>query len=189
MARLRNSETPATPHLITAVVQGRQRVFTLPDCANAVCASLQFLRRQGRIDLHAYVVMPDHIHFVATVRPEHRLDAVIRSFKSFTAHEIVGILRKAGQSRWHTTSALAAVRDTDQAFRVWQKGTWRAPLDGTAPLWGAIEYVHDNPVRARLVDEPAAWNWSSARAYEESEAARVIDVPDCWLGRRRKPGL
>jgi REP element-mobilizing transposase RayT len=31
-----------------------------------------------------------------------------------------------------------------------------------------VRYIHDNPVKARLVAEPEQWRWSGIHAYDES---------------------
>ena len=36
-----------------------------------------------------------------------------------------------------------------------------------------IEYMHNNPVEAKLVEYALDWNWSSARFYELGEAVGV----------------
>jgi len=38
-----------------------------PKCAKTVISSLEWLRDRGRIELHAYAVMPDHVHLVLTL--------------------------------------------------------------------------------------------------------------------------
>jgi len=46
----------------------------------------------------------------------------------------------------------------------WQGRFYSCPLD-EAHLWTALRYVELNPVRARMVAEPATWRWSSAAAH------------------------
>ena len=41
-----------------------------------------------------------------------------------------------------------------------------------------LNYIHQNPVRAGLVDHAADWRWSSARYYE---AGRTVGVPISWV--------
>ena len=41
-----------------------------------------------------------------------------------------------------------------------------------------LQYMHENPVRARLVERPSDWRWSSARWYEWR---RTVGVPIHWI--------
>jgi putative transposase len=41
-----------------------------------------------------------------------------------------------------------------------------------------LTYIHQNPVRAGLVDRAADWRWSSARHYEDG---RTVGVPITWV--------
>jgi Transposase IS200 like len=45
----------------------------------------------------ALVVMPNHIHLLATILPEQSLPQIMHSFKSFTSHEANKMLRREGQ--------------------------------------------------------------------------------------------
>jgi REP element-mobilizing transposase RayT len=56
------------------------------------------------------------------------------------------------------------------------QGRYKAILvDSDSYLLQLVRYIHMNPVRANLVDDPAAWAWSSHRAYLGE------DVPAPWL--------
>ncbi len=44
-------------------------------------------------------------------------------------------------------------------------------VDSDSYLLQLIRYIHMNPVRARLADDPGAWRWSSHRAYLGEAAA------------------
>jgi hypothetical protein len=39
-----------------------------------------------------------------------------------------------------------------------------------------IDYLHHNPVRAGLVEEPGDWLYSSARGYADGKAVFELDV-------------
>ena len=42
----------------------------------------------ARYRLHAWVIMPNHIHVLVTLFPEYSLSQIIASWKSYTSHEI-----------------------------------------------------------------------------------------------------
>ena len=101
-----------------------------------------------RYELHAFVVMPNHVHVLVTpgVTTRHWLGPL----KGFTAHEANRVLGRGGPF-WQDESYDHLVRD-DQQFRRVQR------------------YIEHNPVRAGLAASPEQFAWSSA-APGQSPAA------------------
>jgi putative transposase len=83
-------------------------------------------------------VLPNHVHALIRQRDGGILAAIVQSWKTFTAKRIAGTGSLWQRDYWDTF-----IRD-DQHFR------------------RCVHYIHDNPVRARLVDRPEDWRWSSA---------------------------
>jgi REP element-mobilizing transposase RayT len=91
--------------------------------------------------LHAYVVMPNHIHLLIT--PATDLPKLTRSLKGITAKRANAILGRTGTPFWQDESYDHQVRN-DREFKQIQN------------------YIETNPVRAGLVPEPNQYQWSSA---------------------------
>jgi hypothetical protein len=56
---------------------------------------------------------------------------------------------------------------------VWQARFYDHNLEKTEHLNGKLDYMHNNPVEARLVSHASEWAWSSARFYERQEEVGV----------------
>ncbi|MGC1617765.1 MAG: transposase [Candidatus Acidiferrum sp.] len=91
--------------------------------------------------LHAFVVMPNHVHLLIT--PKVPLSRVTNGLKGVTARNANAILRRTGQHFWQDESFDHWVRNPAQFDRI------RA-------------YIESNPVTAGLAKNPKAWLWSSA---------------------------
>ena len=50
-------------------------------------------------------------------------------------------------------------------YKVWQDGNRPKELETNHFMQEKLEYVHNNPVTARVVDEPEHYIYSSARDY------------------------
>jgi len=51
--------------------------------------------------------------------------------------------------------------------RFWQRGGgYDRNIERESTLWPVIDYIHNNPVRRGLVDDPIEWTWSSAAWYD-----------------------
>ncbi|MBI2376191.1 MAG: transposase [Deltaproteobacteria bacterium] len=117
------------------------RFLAVPEVADVVERALLCFDG-ARYRLHAWVVMPTHVHVVVT--PSDRsLSEIVHSWKSYSAKAANRILGRRG-SFWLQEYFDRVIRD-DTHFRV------------------AVEYVENNPVKAGLCASAEEWPWSSAR--------------------------
>ena len=104
--------------------------------------------------LHAWVVMPNHVHVVWELRSEY--SATMRWLKGRTARVANEILGRRGLPFWQDESYDHWIR-TNKELRV------------------LIGYVEENPVRAGLVGAAERWRWSSA--WQETDDENRSSVP------------
>ncbi len=84
------------PHFLTCTVVGWLPVFTRPETVQIVLDSWHFLQDEGRLVLLGYVVLENHLHFVATAGD---LAKEVGDFKSYTARRIIDHLKNATYAR------------------------------------------------------------------------------------------
>jgi REP element-mobilizing transposase RayT len=95
----------------------------------------------GRYVLHAYVVMPNHVHVLLDAHlPLAKISGVI---KGVAARDINGSLGRSGKPLWQ-----------DESFDHWVRNS--------AEFERIRYYIEWNPVHASLVARPEDWKWSSA---------------------------
>lgn len=111
--------------------------------------------------LHAYCIMPNHVHVVLTPSPDFTakddegqsevgetpdkgspLSKIMHSLKSYTANEANKLLRRSGRF-WQPESYDHWVRNDNELERI-------------------VNYVRGNPVAAKLVANPESWYWCSS---------------------------
>ena len=95
----------------------------------------------GHYRLHAFVVMPNHVHLLCT--PAVALPKLTKSLKGITAKRANAILALTGSSFWQEESYDHLVRHKREFDRI-------------------RNYIEENPVRAELVSEASEYRWSSA---------------------------
>src|SRR4051812_6724128 len=67
-----------------ALPRGRDNLlFHASALVNAIC----FYHNEGLWNCHAYVVMPDHLHLLATPAAPHSITTLMKQWKSYTARE------------------------------------------------------------------------------------------------------
>jgi REP element-mobilizing transposase RayT len=92
-------------------------------------------------ELHAWVVMPNHVHLL--ILPQVSLPQITHWIKGRTARESNLLLGRGGEPFWQHESYDHWVRNERELQRI-----------------GA--YIEENPVAAGLAATPEDWPWSSA---------------------------
>ena len=113
-----------------------------PEIARLVADALRFFDGQ-RYHLEAWVVMPNHVHVIVEVW-QTPLAGLLHSWKRHTAKEANRVLGRLG--------------------RFWQREYWDTWIRDEEHRQRTLRYLEDNPLKARLVRDPADWPWSSAHA-------------------------
>jgi len=106
-----------------------------------------------RYDLLAFVVMPSHFHWIFHPRPawiktlndaskRTPRERIMKSINGYTAYRCNQVLGIAG-GFWQHEGYDHLVRDEEELYRI-------------------VQYIEQNPVKAKLVAFPEKWRWSSA---------------------------
>lgn len=96
-----------------------------------------------RYRLHAWVIMPNHVHVLLTPKNTISLSEIVHSWKSYTAKKVQIILGK--QSRF------------------WQREYFDRVIRSEKHFVKSVEYIHNNPLKAGLCSSSSEWKHSSAR--------------------------
>lgn len=97
----------------------------------------------ARYALHAWCVMPNHVHTLFTPRADFKMSEILHSWKSFTAHECNKVLERTG--------------------KFWEREPFDRYIRNQRHFQNAVAYIENNPVKGRLFEEAKDWRWSSAR--------------------------
>lgn len=119
--------------LVTSVTLHREPIFMEAPMAREAIETLYSAKHRRPFSLHAFVIMPDHVHFLVRIPAPYTISRIMNVFKS-------GLVFNTG------------------LHRMWQKGFHiQKVTNGRA----VIEYIHRNPVHAGLVESPERYPWSS----------------------------
>jgi putative transposase len=135
---------PGLPHHITQRGNSRIRTFFGADDYRRYLDLLRGSCRKAGTSVWAWCLMPNHVHLILAPAGEDGL--------------------RATRAPVHTRYAGEINRREDRCGHLWQGRFASVPMDD-GHLYACLRYVELNPVRARLVDRPEAWPWSSARAH------------------------
>jgi putative transposase len=140
----------------------RQVVFVaVPDYLRYLDALAEFKTEFG-IKVYAYCLMTNHVHLLVGLGEE--VSGLGRLMK-----------RVAGrQTRYH--NALEGRTGT-----LWKSRYKSSPVDSDAYLLACVRYIELNPVRARMVEAPEQYPWSSARHHLGVERCGWLDEDPCYV--------
>jgi putative transposase len=128
-----------------------------PDERNLCLQSLEEMRHKHNFSLHAYVVMPDHVHFLA----------------GFFSAELPDFMHD-----WKIRSAHEIARHRKSCGRIWQARYFDFIPRRVSDFWQKLDYIHRNPAEAGLVRDATEWGWSSAAFYSEKREPPIpVDMP------------
>ena len=139
----------ARVYLLTSVTARRRLLFEHPPAARIVADSLQHFHDRGYVHGFAWVVMPDHIHWLVQLRTG-TIENLMRRMKAWTGYRVRKVVEPSPP-------------------RVWQAGYHDRCVRPHEPLKGYIEYLVANPVRWGLVQHPKDYPY----LYAEHE---VLDI-------------
>ena len=124
-----------------------------PEIGSLVLASM--LRDAGNSHIPlSWVIMPNHIHLLTAQLPGNKLSEIVRRIKGRSSHEINRLRGCTGQ--------------------VWQNSFFDRAIRSMEHLGLTIDYIHDNPVKARLCHDPSCWQFSSIHEFSaEKLLARI----------------
>lgn len=129
--------------------------------------SLKFCIAKEWLKLCAYVIMPNHLHFIWRINANHRREDVQRDFLKFTARSVLALLQKENGFLYQKLQVQASDRD----LQVWKRDSMSIDLYNEAFFQQKLAYVHANPCQPKwmLAATPADYLYSSAAYYENGE--------------------
>lgn len=158
------------PHFVTSATIHWIPVFRRDDYYRVLVDNLNHCIEHKGLLVHGYVLMPDHFHLICT-HTEGNLSRLLGSFKGYTAHQIIPMIRQDGRTLW--IRAMEQSGESETSAKLWQ-GELHPEQVHTRPFFEQkLRYVHDNPIRAGFVSSPCHWKYSSAGFYYQDAPSPI----------------
>ena len=123
---------------ITSQTAQRETIFQVHKTAELFIETLLHYRAQQKYLLHEFVVMPDHFHLLITPSPQISLERAAQFIKGGFSFRL------------------------KSSFPVWQPSFTNHRIRDARDFEQHRDYIYMNPVRARLVERPEDYPFSSA---------------------------
>ena len=155
-------------HYVTFQIVGWVDLFTRKVYRDIVIDSLRFCQQNRGLEIYAFVVMSNHIHML--IRSDiAKLSDTIRDFKSFTAKQILLEIDNGGESRkeWmlNIFEFAAKQHKRNEKYQIWTHENHAEIIYTNKFIDQKLNYIHENPVRAGIVDKAEDYLYSSATAF------------------------
>ncbi|RYZ24907.1 MAG: transposase [Chitinophagaceae bacterium] len=167
-------------HFITFAVVEWVDVFTRKAYRDILIDSLRHCQQEKGLVLHAWCIMSNHAHLLASAK-DGNLSDILRDFKKFTSRQIFAAIQaneQESRKEWMLNifqkAGEANSRNTTHQF--WRQDN--GPKECFSPAFTAqkIDYIHNNPVEAGLVEMPEDYLYCSAKTYYTNDHSSLLPV-------------
>lgn len=156
-------------YFVTITTVGWIDVFTRLNQKYVIIKALEYCQKNKALEIYGYCIMSSHIHLLCKATNDFVLADVMRDFKRFTSKKIIQTIQEEPESRreW----MLAYFREAsehlkkEQLFKVWQNGYHAEHIYSNKFIRQKLDYIHNNPVKDKIVTLPEDYFFSSARNY------------------------
>jgi putative transposase len=142
VAKIARRVRQAGVYFATTDTWERHALFINTELARIIVEQIVSCRDRGFFKLHAYALMPEHLHLLLTPSDMTTIEKAMQMIKGGSSHRI-GI-------------------EKPQAFPVWHRSFHDRWIRDAAQFWRAKSYIEQNPVKAKLVEAADQYPWSSA---------------------------
>jgi len=134
-------------YFIVAVTRDRQPLFANEENVALLRATVRRVKALHPFTIHAYAIMPDHLHLLLFVPETSNISVIMQSIQ------------------WNYTRNYKQVHGIRASVRLWQRGFWDHVIRDEADLQRHMDYIHYNPVKHGLVRRPLDFPHTSLAEY------------------------
>ena len=151
---------------VTTTVVRWTNVFSDERCCDILLHNIRHYQVRYKFAVLGYVIMPSHFHWIVEVDPTFgTISDIMRDIKKFSAWDIMEELQMQGHS-----ALLGLFRNEAEGYSDKKRKFWRERFDDEVirnqqMFLAKLTYIHNNPVKAGLVERAEDYKYSSARNY------------------------
>ena len=129
--------------------------------------------------LFGWVIMSNHLHLLAQSKVGD-ISGFIRDFKKHTGKAIIEYIQNGIESRrkWvlKIFSENASRTNRNKEYQVWTHENHCVKVYTDTFVREKLEYIHNNPVRAGIVERPEHYLYSSAKDYAGEKGLLDVEI-------------
>jgi REP element-mobilizing transposase RayT len=158
-------------YYLTLTVVDWVDIFTRKEYQYAIVDSLNYCIANKGLVIHGWCLMSNHLHLIAKANENFNLSDILRDFKKYTSKTIINLIKEIPESRreWllHRFEYAGKYLKRIKNYKFWKDDNHAILLDSTILMEQKLEYMHNNPVVAEIVNLPYEYIYSSAKFYAD----------------------
>ena len=172
MSRAYKFHNPEGLYFISFATIGWVDVFTRREYREILLESIEYCQNNKGLELYAWCVMSNHVHLIIKAEEGFVLPDIIRDLKKFTSKKIIKAIEENPQEslkEWMLTIFKNAgeYNSNNKEYQFWQQHNKPIELYTAPVISQKLDYIHDNPVEAGIVESPEQYLYSSARNFND----------------------
>jgi len=157
-------------YFVTDTVVDWVDIFSRPSYRHIILESLQYCQKEKGLIIYAWVLMTNHLHAIVGSTEKNRVSDIWRDFKKFTSKEIVRTLlidNTESRQEWMLNRFEYSGKNDKKIknYRFWQEGNDAQGIYLNDYFNQKLNYIHNNPVKAEIVNRAEDYRYSSATDY------------------------
>ncbi len=168
-------------YFVTDTVVDWVDVFTRPVYKHIILESLEYCQKNKGLIIYAWVLMSNHLHAIVGSNSQERVSDIWRDFKKFTSKKIIETIQteySESRSEWMLNRFEYSGKNDKKIknYRFWQEGNDAQGIYLNDYFEQKLNYIHENPVKAELVNRAEDYRYSSAIDYAGSIGLLKVEV-------------
>lgn len=155
--------TTIWPQFFTASIYKRKFLLKDDSYKDIIIECLKFLVTNNRIELSAFTIMSNHVHLIWQPLGKFSLSQIQTSFMTHTSKGIKNKLLLENRQLLEQVR----VNKFDRTYQIWKREPLSIELFTEKVFLQKLEYIHENPVSAGLVNYGETYKYSSAKFYRD----------------------
>lgn len=161
-------------YFLTPTIVDWVDVFSRQTYRDILLHSIRFCQKNKGLRIHAWCIMSNHLHLIASAADGFNLAHAIRDLKRHTSTKVIKYLQQDMQES-RRAWMLERFDMGNGKYRFWQPGNEPKIIYSNPFLEQKLNYIHQNPVKAGLVYEAEHYVHSSAIDYAGGKGLLEID--------------
>jgi len=149
-------------YFLTTVTKDRIEIFKDIKYCKILLVTIEYLKLILDYRLYGFCIMPEHVHLIIHPFGKYNFSYIMMMLKGSFARKINKMNGDKGD--------------------IWQKTFYDECIMNSRQLINKLEYIHNNPVEARLVTSPEEYPYSSYNHYIKTDYPLnpiiEIDIPN-----------
>jgi REP element-mobilizing transposase RayT len=156
-------------------------LFTRVIYKDILLDSIRYCQKEKGLVIHAWCIMTNHVHLVISRQGDLEISGILRDLKKYTSKTLIKAIQdNIQESRkdliLYIFKSAGEYNPNNKTFQLWQQDNRPIEIYSNEVMEQKLDYIHDNPLKAGIVDKAEHYLYSSARDYAGVKGLLEIEM-------------